>query len=276
MTDSSVRLEPKFGLKQVTVKIHNKIPAILLGKHPLVGEEHLRNVRHMLSGAAPLSASDVTPLLEKTKGKLQFEQGFGATETTSVTTSTLIGETFDYSCAGVPLSSIELMFIDPMTGKSVPPGQSGELLVRGPNVMKGYYKNEEATRDTLTEDGFFKTGDLGYYKQDTGLYITDRIKELIKVKGMQVAPAELESLLRSHPAVQEAAVIGIPHEISGEVPKAFIITKTDAKTSEEELQSFVASKVAPFKRIEEVQFVNNIPKTASGKILRRELKKMYL
>lgn len=250
--------------------------ALLLSKHPDVKEEHLQSVKHLLCGAAPFSASDAEPLIEKTKGKLNLCQGYGATETTSMATSTLIGVNPDYSSSGFPLGSIDMKFIDPLTGTSLPVGVEGELLIRGPNIMRGYYKNEKATKESMTDDGFFRTGDLGYYKPDVGLFITDRIKELIKVKGMQVAPAELESVLRSHPAVQDAAVIGIPHEISGEVPKAFIITKDGKKTNEEELQDFVAKQVAVFKKIEEVQFVEEIPKTASGKILRRELKKMYV
>ncbi|CAG9101518.1 unnamed protein product [Plutella xylostella] len=248
---------------------------ILLSKHPDVTWDHLKHVRHLNSGAAPLAASDVQALLEMSKGQIQIGQGYGATETNSVTTGTLIGSKADHSATGVPLSNMELMFVHPETGKPVPIGEQGELYIRGPTVMKGYHKNEKATKETMTEDGFFKTGDLGYYDPNNGLYISDRIKELIKVKGLQVAPAELEGLLRSHPAVADAAVIGIPHEFYGETPKAFLITKPNAQVTEKEIQDFVASKVAAFKKIEEVQFVKEIPKTSSGKIMRRELKKMH-
>ncbi|XP_013172822.1 PREDICTED: 4-coumarate--CoA ligase 2-like [Papilio xuthus] len=250
--------------------------AILLGKHPDVKVEHFERVRNVICGAAPLADSDVHAILEKCKRKLEFNQGFGATETTSLATTTLMDSTIlDYSACGVPMASVLLKFVDPLTGNPVPIGEPGELYVKSPTIMKGYHKNEKATKETLTEDGYFKTGDLGYYKPEAGLYITDRIKELIKVKGMQVAPAELESILRSHPAVQDAAVIGIPHEIYGEVPKAFVIRKNGKETSAEELQSFVADRVAVFKKIEEVAFVNDIPKTTTGKILRKDLKKMY-
>ncbi|CAD0245917.1 unnamed protein product [Spodoptera exigua] len=250
--------------------------AILLGKHPDVNEAHYRSVRHIICGAAPLAASDVEAILQKSKRPIEFNQGFGMTETTSLGTSTFKGtKNVDFNACGVPMASVQLMFADPLTGKPVPVGQSGEMYIKSPTVMKAYHKNPKATEETMTKDGFFKTGDMGYFKPGVGLFITDRIKELIKVKGMQVAPAELESLLRTHPAVQDAAVIGVPHEFYGEAPKAFIIRKNGLKITEEELQDFVASKVAVYKKIEEVMFVDEIPKTASGKILRKELKKMY-
>ncbi|XP_047997603.1 4-coumarate--CoA ligase 1-like isoform X2 [Leguminivora glycinivorella] len=249
--------------------------AVLLGKHPDVTKDHLKHVRRITSGAAPLSASDVQLVMDKSNGNLAFGQGYGATEMTSLTTASLIGSTPDFAASGVLMSNIEMKFVDPLTGNPVPAGKPGEMYIRGPVVMKGYHKNEQATADSLTEDGFYKTGDLGYYDKNEGLYVTDRIKELIKVKGLQVMPAELEGILRSHPAVADAAVIGIPHEFYGEAPRAFVIPKRGFKLSEEELQGFVAEKVAPYKKIEEVVFVNDIPKTNTGKILRRELKKMY-
>ncbi|KAJ8719768.1 hypothetical protein PYW08_011943 [Mythimna loreyi] len=250
--------------------------AILLGKHPDVNETHYRHVRHIICGAAPLAASDVEAILQKSKHAIEFNQGFGMTETTSLGTSTFKGtQNVNFNACGVPMASMELKFADPSTEQAVPIGQSGELFIRSPTVMRGYHKNPKATEESMTKDGFFKTGDLGYFQPGVGLFITDRIKELIKVKGMQVAPAELESLLRSHPAVADAAVIGVPHEFFGEVPKAFIIRKNGLKISEEEIQHFVASKVAVYKKIEEVMFVEEIPKTASGKILRKELRKMY-
>ncbi|KAI5642866.1 AMP-binding enzyme domain-containing protein [Phthorimaea operculella] len=250
--------------------------AILLGKHPDVKREYFQNVRNIVCGAAPLSGSDVEAVLEKSQKDIEFNQGFGTTETTSLVTSTYVGsKVLDYSASGMPMASTTLKFVDPLTGNPVPIGESGELYVKSHVVMKGYHRNEKATKESITEDGFFKTGDLGHFIPGKGLFITERIKELIKVKGMQVAPAELESILRSHPAVQEAAVIGVPHDFYGEAPKAFVIKKPSSNTSEEELQDFVAGKVASFKKIEEVVFVNDIPKTSSGKILRKDLKKMY-
>ncbi|XP_026493849.2 uncharacterized protein LOC113399050 [Vanessa tameamea] len=276
---------PKFSTNTYFNVLKNRNPsilylvppvAILLGKHPDVTKEYFKNMRYIVCGAAPLASSDVTALLEKGNGKMEFSQGFGATETTSLATTIFKGEKdIDYSGCGKPMASIELKFLDPITGKAVPCGESGELCIRSPTVMKGYIKNEKATKDSITDDGFFRTGDLGHYDTKYGLIVTDRIKELIKVKGMQVAPAELESILRSHPAVQDAAVIGVPHDFNGEAPKAFIIKKNGQNASPEELQTFVSKKVASFKKIEEVVFVDDIPKTSSGKILRKELKKIY-
>ncbi|KOB65078.1 AMP dependent coa ligase, partial [Operophtera brumata] len=193
--------------------------AILLGKHPDVSTEHFRNVRHIR--------------------EIEFNQGFGATETTSLGTSTFKKtKNIDFSACGVPMAGVTLKFIDPATGQP-----SGEMCVKSPMIMKGYHKNPQATADTMSDDGYFKTGDLGHYKPGVGLFITDRIKELIKFYG--------------------------------EAPKAFIIRKSGQTTSEEELQDFVAGQVAGYKKIEEVMFVQDIPKTASGKILRKDLKKIY-
>ncbi|KAL4715657.1 hypothetical protein ACJJTC_006236 [Scirpophaga incertulas] len=265
-------------LKNEKVTLMYIVPpiAILLGKHPDVGRDHFKHVRHVVCGAAPLSATDVECILEKAKTNLEFNQGYGCTETTSLATATFKGKKInDYNACGELMSNIQFKFVDPATGNSVPVGEQGEIYVKGPTIMKGYHKDEESTKNSLTEDGYFKTGDLGYYKPGVGTFVTDRIKELIKVNGLQVAPAELESILRSHPAVQDAGVIGVPHEFFGEVPKAFVTLKKESKISPEDIQDFVASKVAAFKKIDEVILVDSIPKNMTGKILRRELKKMY-
>ncbi|XP_041981238.1 4-coumarate--CoA ligase 1-like [Aricia agestis] len=250
--------------------------AIFLGKHPDVKTEHFAKVRHVVCGAAPLAASDAVAVLEKGNANMEINQGYGATETTSLFTSTIKNTRhIDYAACGVLMSNMELKIVDPISGKDLPADQTGEICIRSPTVMKSYYKNEQATKECMTEDGFFRTGDLGNYNPNSGLFVSDRIKELIKVKGLQVAPAELEGVLRTHPAVQEAAVIGVPHTFYGETPVAYVIKKSGLDTTPVELQSFVAEKVAPYKKLEEVVFVNDIPKTPSGKILRRELKKKY-
>ena len=153
----------------------------------------------------------------------------------------------------------------------MPFGEIGELLVRGPQVMKGYFRNEEATAETITSDGWLHTGDMVQMDEDGYVWIMDRKKELIKYKGFQVPPAELEGLLLEHPAVSDAAVIGKENLESGEIPKAFIVKTTAHDTNEEELMAFVASKVATFKHVREIEFVESIPKNPSGKILRRIL-----
>src|SRR5207245_6705853 len=144
-----------------------------------------------------------------------------------------------------------------------------EVCVRGPQNMKGYLNNPEATARTIDRDGWLHTGDVGYADEDGHFYIVDRVKELIKYKGFQVAPAELEAILLTHPAVADAAVIPCRDDEAGEVPKAFIVTKAD--TSAQAIMEFVAARVAPHKKIREVEFIAQIPKSLSGKILRRVL-----
>ncbi|MCB0051081.1 MAG: AMP-binding protein, partial [Caldilinea sp.] len=148
--------------------------------------------------------------------------------------------------------------------------EDGELWVRGPQVMKGYLNNPQATANTVDTDGWLHTGDIGFADEDGYFWIVDRLKELIKYKGYQVAPAELEALLLTHPAVADAAVIGVPDEEAGEVPKAFVVLKGEA--TPEAIMAFVAEQVAPYKKIRAVEVIAQIPKSASGKILRRMLK----
>ena len=162
-------------------------------------------------------------------------------------------------------------------GKEVPAGQTGELWLKGPNVFMGYLNNEEGTKNALTEDGYFKTGDVGHQDEEGNFYITDRVKELIKYKGFQVPPAELEGLLISHPDIDDVAVIGIQdHEQATEVPRAYVVPKKGVKggkEKEQEIKEWLAKKVASHKRLRGgVRFVDEVPKSASGKILRRVLK----
>lgn len=148
--------------------------------------------------------------------------------------------------------------------------------MRGPNVMKGYYKNEEATNEMVTQDGWLRTGDIGHYDENGLFYISDRMKELIKVNAYQVAPAELEAILRDHPAILDAVVVGIPHPKCGEVPKAFVVKQIGSAISAEELQEFVAKQVVKYKQITGgIHFIESIPKTPTGKILRKDVKKLY-
>jgi acyl-CoA synthetase (AMP-forming)/AMP-acid ligase II len=150
-------------------------------------------------------------------------------------------------------------------------GERGELWVRGPQVMQGYWNNRDATDATVDADGWLHTGDVATLDEAGRLYIVDRVKELIKYKGYQVAPAELESVVQAHDAVADAAVIPSPDEEAGEVPKAFVVRKPGMEVSAEDLMAFVAERVAPYKKIRRVEFIEAIPKTASGKILRRDL-----
>jgi acyl-CoA synthetase (AMP-forming)/AMP-acid ligase II len=175
---------------------------------------------------------------------------------------------------GKVVPNTEVRIVDVVTGEDVGTRQEGELLIRGPQIMKGYLNRPEDTADSIDRDGWYHTGDVGYIDEESWFYISDRTKELIKYKGMQVAPAELEALLLTHPAVLDAAVVRKADEEAGEVPKAFVVLKpsgTAPATTADALMSWVAERVAPHKRIREVRFIEQIPKSATGKILRRLL-----
>lgn len=250
---------------------------MFLSAAPHIKKEHLTNVNAVVSGAAPLSGTDVEKFYDKfgfDRRKVQFCQGYGLTESSPV--ALFENEGVKFSSIGKPVRSCEVRLVDPITRKDVEaPGGTGELWLRGPHIMKGYLNNRQATEETLI-DGWLLTGDIAYYDEDYDFYITDRLKELIKVKGFQVAPAELEAHLRSHPSVLEAAVIGVPHERYGEVPKAFVVLKGNAILKPEELQDFIKGKVSEFKELRGgVDFVNSIPKNPSGKILRAQIKRDY-
>jgi acyl-CoA synthetase (AMP-forming)/AMP-acid ligase II len=170
---------------------------------------------------------------------------------------------------GALIPNTEARLVDPKTGEDVDEGEEGEIWIRGPQVMRGYLNNDEATGETLVGDGWIRTGDIGRVDENGFFYIVDRLKELIKYKGHQVPPAELEAVLVSHPKVKDAGVIGVPMEDGGEAPKACV--EAEDGLDPEELMAYVAERVAPYKRIREVEIVDEIPKSASGKILRRVL-----
>jgi acyl-CoA synthetase (AMP-forming)/AMP-acid ligase II len=162
--------------------------------------------------------------------------------------------------------------VDPESGEVLARGEEGEVLCTGPNVLVGYLNNPTADETSFDKDGWFRTGDIGKFDSDGYMTLTDRLKELIKYKGFQVPPAELEGLLLTHPAIVDAAVIGIADDEAGELPKAFITLAPGAELSAEQVQEFVAGQVASYKKIRLVEFIDEIPKSASGKILRRELR----
>ncbi|KAJ2951620.1 hypothetical protein O0L34_g13777 [Tuta absoluta] len=246
---------------------------LFLGKDPNVKKEHLVSARSLLSGAAPLHKEDIHRAMEKMRPETSVIQLYGMTETSPLATSNLPFNT-NYSSSGYPISNTELKIVDAQS-KSLGPNEVGELWIRGPQVMKGYRNNPEATHDTITEDGWLKSGDLGFMEENGTVTIVDRLKELIKVKGFQVPPAELENILKEHPAVLDAGVVGIPDERAGEVPKAFVVLKEGHKTDSDELKAFINERVAAFKRIKDIAFLEALPKNPSGKLLRRVLKDEY-
>jgi acyl-CoA synthetase (AMP-forming)/AMP-acid ligase II len=242
---------------------------IALAKHPMVDDYDLSSLVQVGSGAAPLSADIET--LAATRTGAEVIQGYGLTETSPVTHTAIPGE-YKSGSIGVLVSNTEVRLVDPDTGDDMDVGEQGELWIRGPQVMKGYLNNPEATSATIDEEGWFKTGDVGMVDGDGSWYITDRLKELIKYKGFQVAPAELEAVLLTHPVLADAAVIGIPDEEAGEVPKGFVVLKPGEEATAEEIIEHVSGHVAHYKRPAEIEFLDEIPKSLSGKILRRVLR----
>jgi acyl-CoA synthetase (AMP-forming)/AMP-acid ligase II len=242
---------------------------VALAKSPAAGGRDFSSVRKLFSGAAPLGAELIGQCTARVGAFMQ--QGYGLTETSPATHVTPDDPaTTKPGSIGVPLANTECRIVDPATGDDVAPGRDGELWIRGPQVMLGYLNQPDATRATIDGDGWLHTGDLGHADADGHFFLVDRLKELIKYKGMQIAPAELESVLLSHPAVADAAVVPQQDEQAGEIPRAFVVLKAPATA--DELMAFVAARVASYKKIRAVQFIDAIPKSPSGKILRRLLR----
>jgi acyl-CoA synthetase (AMP-forming)/AMP-acid ligase II len=267
---------PRFDLDQFlemlqrygVTYLHLVPPVVIaMAKSPLVDKYDLSKARWALSAAAPLGGPAAAAFTARLG--TQLSQAYGMTE---VSGATHVG-----SCApgmikptsgGTLLPNSECLVVG-ADGEAVERGEQGEVWVRGPLIMKGYLGQPAATAETIDADGWLHTGDVGYVDADGDVFIVDRVKELIKYKALQVAPAELEAILLGHPGVADAAVIPSPDEEAGEVPKAFVVLRTP--TSAEDIMAFVAARVAPHKRIRKLQFIDAIPKSASGKILRRVL-----
>jgi acyl-CoA synthetase (AMP-forming)/AMP-acid ligase II len=241
---------------------------VALAKHPLVDKFDLSSVSLVFSGAAPLDDNLAQACGRRLNCKVN--QGYGMTEASPATH--LVSDAIEWTKVGsigsmVPGTGCKV--VDVVSGAELGPGEDGEILIRGPQVMKGYLNNPAATAQILDKDGWLHTGDIGHADADGDFYVVDRVKELIKYKGYQVPPAELEAILLTHPAVADAAVIPSPDEEAGEVPKAFVVLKGEA--TPDELMQFVATRVAPHKKVRLVETIDEIPKSASGKILRRKL-----
>lgn len=245
---------------------------VALAKHPLVEQYDLSHVAQVFSGAAPLSAE----LAEEAGARLGCEvvQGYGMTELSPVSHLTPPGG-YKPGSVGVAAPNTEVQVVSP-DGTPLRIDEDGEVWVRGPQVMAGYLNNPEATANTIDEDGWLHTGDIGHVDADGHLFVVDRLKELIKYKGFQVPPAELEALLLTHPAVADAAVVGLPDEEAGEVPVGYVALKPGAEATPTDLQAFVADRVAHYKQLRQVHLVEAVPKSASGKILRRVLRDQAL
>ncbi len=268
---------PRFDLPQALSLIQDRkiswvfaVPPIVLAlaKHPIVDDYDTSSIKIIFSGAAPLSAE----LGEECAERLECAvvQGYGMTELSPVSHASKGHENRPGS-SGVTISNTECRIVD-LEGNDLGIDEDGELWIRGPQVMKGYLNNQEATDETIDADGWLHTGDVAHFDAEGFIYVVDRIKELIKYKGFQVPPAELEGLLLTHPAVVDAAVIGIADDEAGELPKAFVTLAPGAEATGEEIQAFIAGQVASYKQIRLIEFIDEVPKSASGKILRRELR----
>lgn len=254
--------------------------AVALTKYPLLKDYDLSSVRLIVCGAAPMDEGLGTTLVERIPALLL--QGFGMTELAPVSHVTPLNQPdIPVGSVGFAIPNICFKVIDPQTGKEIEGGshersQPGEMLVKGPNVMLGYLNNQEATDETITADGYLHTGDIVEVGAYGEVYVVDRLKELIKYKGYQVAPAELEALLLTHPDIYDAAVVAYPDEDAGEVPRAFIVRQPGSDLDQKQVTAFVTERVAAHKRIRIVEFIEAIPKSLQGKILRKELKGLPL
>jgi acyl-CoA synthetase (AMP-forming)/AMP-acid ligase II len=256
--------------------------AVALAKHPLVDEYDLSSLKVVMSGAAPLDA-DLGHAVAKRLG-CKVVQGYGMSELSPVSHITPFDggrlnmhDEAPLSSVGWTVSNAASKLVDPETGDEIQVpaeglSKTGELWFKGPNVMAGYLNNDEATRETIDENGWLHTGDLAQVDARGLVYIVDRLKELIKYKGYQVPPAELEAVLLSHPEIADAAVIGARDDEGEEIPKAFVVKQRESALTDTDVIEFVAGQVAPYKKVRQVEFIDAIPKSASGKILRKDLR----
>ncbi|KAL5264986.1 hypothetical protein ACHWQZ_G005922 [Mnemiopsis leidyi] len=263
------------AIQDYKISFATVVPPIMvfLAKHPMVDDYDLSSLTDLVSAAAPLSEQLENEVKARLNNdKLKFRQGYGLSETTAASHYLSRLDPEKPGSIGSIGNNAETKVVDVETGEEVGVGQPGEIYIKGPCVMKGYFNNPSATAETFSEDGFLKTGDIGYYDEDGDFFIIDRLKELIKVKGFQVAPAELEALLLEHPLIADAAVIGIPDERAGERPKAFVVKRPGVDLDEDGVKEFVKEHASDYKIPGEVEFIDVVPKLPSGKIQRKILR----
>jgi long-chain acyl-CoA synthetase len=260
-------------IKKRGVTILPVAPPVLLAfaGMPALSRDLFPKVRHILCAAAPMAVGPAAKVVEMTG--IPVLQAYGMTEASPLTHHSPIDpEHIKLASGGIPVDDTEQKVVDLETGERIlPPGEVGEICVRGPQVMRGYWQAESETVRVL-RDGWYHTGDVGYVDEQGYVFIVDRAKEMIKYKAFGIAPAELEAVLLEHPAVRDAAVIGVPDVEAGELPRAYVSLREGHTPSAEELIAFANGKLANYKSIRQLVFVESIPKTPSGKILRRELK----
>nr|ADK56478.1 luciferase [Taximastinocerus sp. FGCA-2010] len=261
---------------------HYKIPTIVvappvmvfLAKSPLVDKYDLSSLREVATGGAPIG-KDVAHAVAKRLGLSGILQGYGLTETCCAVVITP-HDNLRTGSAGKVVPYVKAKILDKATGKALGPNERGEICFKSEMLMKGYHNNPEATRETIDEDGWLHSGDIGYYEEDGTIYIVDRLKELIKYKGYQVAPAELENLLLQHPDIADAGVTGVPDGFAGQLPAACIVLEPGKTLTEKEVVDFLAERVTPTKYLRGgVIFVDRIPKGPTGKLMRQELRAIF-
>jgi long-chain acyl-CoA synthetase len=275
-------LIPKFeaedvlkGIQKYRATLFSGVPTLysMLINHPDISKYDLSSVKFCISGAAPLPPEVQRRFMELTGGVLV--EGYGLTESSPVTHANPLDKTMKtvkIGSIGLTWPDTQAKIVDEETGlRELKVGENGELIVKGPQVMKGYWNRPEETADVL-RNGWLYTGDLGRYDEDGYFYIADRKKDLIKYKGYSVYPREIEDVIYEHPGVKLCAVIGKPDDLSGEIPKAYVVCKDGTEATEEELIEFVRERLAPYKRIREVEFRDELPLTPTGKVLRRSLR----
>ncbi|KAA8540582.1 hypothetical protein F0562_024499 [Nyssa sinensis] len=264
-------------IQKYKVTIAPVVPPIVLAiaKSPAVDNYDLSSVRTVMSGAAPLG-KELEDTVRAKFPNAKLGQGYGMTEAGPVLAMCLAfaKEPFEIKsgACGTVVRNAEMKIVDPDTGASLPRNQPGEICIRGDQVMKGYLNDPEATERTIDKQGWLHTGDIGYIDDDEELFIVDRLKELIKYKGFQVAPAELEAMLLNHPKISDAAVVPMKDDAAGEVPVAFVVRSKGSDVTEDEIKQYISKQVVFYKRLNRVFFIDAIPKAHSGKILRKDLR----
>lgn len=264
-------------VQRFRVTIAPLVPPIVveIAKSPVVDNYDLSSIRTVMAGAAPMG-KDLEDKLRAKIPNAKLGQGYGMTEAGPVLSMNMAfakepSETKSGAC-GTVVRNAELKIVDPDTGASLGRNQPGEICIRGAQIMKGYLNDPEATKNTIDKEGWLHTGDIGIVDDDDEIFIVDRLKELIKYKGFQVAPAELEALLITHPNIVDAAVVPMKDELAGEIPVAFVVVKVGSEITEDEIKKYISKQVVFYKRIGRVFFTEAIPKAPTGKILRKDLR----
>ncbi|XP_076061824.1 uncharacterized protein LOC143037462 [Oratosquilla oratoria] len=271
------KFEPQLyvkNLKEHRISVLQLVPPLLnfMAASPAVAPEDLTSLKTVMCGAAATPAASAQILKEKAPNPIFFQEGFGMTESLCSHMTPAGGERLGW--CGKVIGNVKAKVVDLTTGKALPSGMEGELCVYSPTMMTGYHNNPKATAETIDEDGWLRTGDVAIYDDQGYFQIVDRIKELIKVKGLQVSPSELEEILLQHPSVGDVGVVGLEDERCGEVPMAFVVPRAKG-VDPKDIMSFVSDRVAPHKQLAGgVRFVSELPKNPTGKLLRRELRKM--